>query len=192
MVLPVDESLTEALGIRSKYASLRKDTLLKSGKQTPLRSSGPSRECPVRPTVTLSTHLCDCLLPTLALVAAASMAQPLYLGVSGSFWDKGIACPGGRAFRLSHLEGSGFKCLIEMNSQDPWGRGEEDPARATAAHAASVSRPSVFGGAICRMYRFPTTDGNHLRILEQMAESVLSLHVPRQFVKLLLEEDAAR
>lgn len=115
MVLPVDESLTGSVSIKSKSSSLCKDPMLKAG------------ECLH---VTPTSCCCD-------------------------------------------LEFSFFTGVIFIS------------------HYLFFS-VSVFGGIMSRTYRFPTTDGNHLRVLEQMAESVLSLHIPRQFVKLLLEEDAVR
>uniref|UniRef100_A0A452U3V6 Inositol polyphosphate-4-phosphatase type I A n=1 Tax=Ursus maritimus TaxID=29073 RepID=A0A452U3V6_URSMA len=64
--------------------------------------------------------------------------------------------------------------MEEKSDQRPPVTRSLDTVNGRVTSVPSASPTSVFGGAICRMYR------------------VLSLHVPRQFVKLLLEEDAAR
>ncbi|XP_075566013.1 inositol polyphosphate 4-phosphatase type II isoform X5 [Pelecanus crispus] len=51
---------------------------------------------------------------------------------------------------------------------------------------------AVLKNPICKLYRFPTADNKWMRIREQMAETTLSFHVPKELINLHIKEDMRR
>ncbi|XP_077670574.1 inositol polyphosphate 4-phosphatase type II isoform X6 [Eretmochelys imbricata] len=51
---------------------------------------------------------------------------------------------------------------------------------------------AVLKNPICKLYRFPTSDNKWLHIREQMSESTLSFHVPKELINLHIKEDMRR
>ncbi|KAM6073192.1 inositol polyphosphate 4-phosphatase type II isoform 6-T7 [Theristicus caerulescens] len=51
---------------------------------------------------------------------------------------------------------------------------------------------AVLKNPICKLYRFPTSDNKWMRIREQMAETTLSFHVPKELINLHIKEDMRR
>ncbi|XP_015716637.1 inositol polyphosphate 4-phosphatase type II isoform X6 [Coturnix japonica] len=51
---------------------------------------------------------------------------------------------------------------------------------------------AVLKNPICKLYRFPTSDNKWMRIREQMAETILSFHVPKELINLHIKEDMRR
>ncbi|NXA33789.1 INP4B phosphatase, partial [Eudromia elegans] len=51
---------------------------------------------------------------------------------------------------------------------------------------------AVLKNPICKLYRFPTSDNKWMQIREQMAESALSFHVPKELINLHIKEDMRR
>uniref|UniRef100_A0A8C8RAD9 phosphatidylinositol-3,4-bisphosphate 4-phosphatase n=1 Tax=Pelusios castaneus TaxID=367368 RepID=A0A8C8RAD9_9SAUR len=52
--------------------------------------------------------------------------------------------------------------------------------------------PSVLKNPVSKLYRFPTSDNKWLHIREQMSESTLSFHVPKELINLHIREDMRR
>uniref|UniRef100_A0A4W3JVN5 phosphatidylinositol-3,4-bisphosphate 4-phosphatase n=1 Tax=Callorhinchus milii TaxID=7868 RepID=A0A4W3JVN5_CALMI len=50
----------------------------------------------------------------------------------------------------------------------------------------------IFKNVIWKVYRFPTDNGKWLCVREQMAESTLSFHIPKQMITLFIQEDMRR
>ncbi|XP_021250173.1 type II inositol 3,4-bisphosphate 4-phosphatase isoform X4 [Numida meleagris] len=51
---------------------------------------------------------------------------------------------------------------------------------------------AVLKNPICKLYRFPTSDNKWMKIREQMAETILSFHVPKELINLHIKEDMRR
>ncbi|XP_072784842.1 inositol polyphosphate 4-phosphatase type II isoform X7 [Taeniopygia guttata] len=51
---------------------------------------------------------------------------------------------------------------------------------------------AVLRNPVCKLYRFPTSDNKWMRIQEQMAETTLSFHVPKELINLHIKEDMRR
>ncbi|KAL9851225.1 inositol polyphosphate 4-phosphatase type II isoform 3-T3 [Geothlypis trichas] len=51
---------------------------------------------------------------------------------------------------------------------------------------------AVLRNPVCKLYRFPTADNKWMRIREQMAETTLSFHVPKELINLHIMEDMRR
>ncbi|XP_029388329.1 type II inositol 3,4-bisphosphate 4-phosphatase isoform X2 [Mus pahari] len=51
---------------------------------------------------------------------------------------------------------------------------------------------AVLRNPVCKLYRFPTSDNKWMRIHEQMSESILSFHIPKELISLHIKEDLCR
>uniref|UniRef100_A0A8D0GTY1 phosphatidylinositol-3,4-bisphosphate 4-phosphatase n=1 Tax=Sphenodon punctatus TaxID=8508 RepID=A0A8D0GTY1_SPHPU len=51
---------------------------------------------------------------------------------------------------------------------------------------------AVLKNPICKLYRFPTSDNKWMHIREQMSESTLSFHIPKELINLHIKEDMRR
>ncbi|XP_004420928.1 PREDICTED: type II inositol 3,4-bisphosphate 4-phosphatase [Ceratotherium simum simum] len=51
---------------------------------------------------------------------------------------------------------------------------------------------AVLKNPVCKLYRFPTSDNKWMRVREQMSETILSFHIPKELVSLHIKEDLCR
>ncbi|XP_060035019.1 inositol polyphosphate 4-phosphatase type II isoform X2 [Erinaceus europaeus] len=51
---------------------------------------------------------------------------------------------------------------------------------------------AVLRNPVCKLYRFPTSDNKWIRVREQMSDSILSFHIPKELISLHIKEDLCR
>uniref|UniRef100_A0A6I8MXA9 phosphatidylinositol-3,4-bisphosphate 4-phosphatase n=1 Tax=Ornithorhynchus anatinus TaxID=9258 RepID=A0A6I8MXA9_ORNAN len=77
----------------------------------------------------------------------------------------------------------GQKCALVCECTAPEGMSNKDSLPLLNA---------VLKNPVCKLYRFPTSDSKWLQIREQMSESTLSFHIPKEVISLQIKEDLRR
>uniref|UniRef100_A0A452FB28 phosphatidylinositol-3,4-bisphosphate 4-phosphatase n=1 Tax=Capra hircus TaxID=9925 RepID=A0A452FB28_CAPHI len=77
----------------------------------------------------------------------------------------------------------GQKCALVCECSAPEGVSRKDSLPFLNA---------VLKNPVCKLYRFPTSDNKWMQIREQMSESILSFHIPKELISLQIKEDLCR
>uniref|UniRef100_A0A803XYK8 phosphatidylinositol-3,4-bisphosphate 4-phosphatase n=1 Tax=Meleagris gallopavo TaxID=9103 RepID=A0A803XYK8_MELGA len=123
-----------------------------------------------------------------------SKEQQLTLTLRTSDGGKTVGTIEVNLVKMGELE-DGEPCHITTDSQDQKCALVRE-CTASEGISGKDNLPSLNAGdvknPICKLYRFPTSDNKWMRIREQMAETILSFHVPKELINLHIKEDMRR
>ncbi|XP_029454081.1 type II inositol 3,4-bisphosphate 4-phosphatase isoform X2 [Rhinatrema bivittatum] len=88
----------------------------------------------------------------------------------------------GEAGRIT-TDAQGQKCALVCECSSPGDRHGMDGL--ALVHA-------VLRNPICKLYSFPTSDNKWMHVREQMSESTMSFHIPKELLNLYINEDTRR
>nr|XP_033795756.1 inositol polyphosphate 4-phosphatase type II isoform X2 [Geotrypetes seraphini] len=80
-------------------------------------------------------------------------------------------------------DAQGQKCMQVCECSSPGGKRDTDSLPLLNA---------VLKNPICKLYSFPTSDNKWMHIREQMSESIMSFHIPKEILGLYVAEDTRR
>ncbi|XP_072553950.1 type II inositol 3,4-bisphosphate 4-phosphatase-like isoform X3 [Paramormyrops kingsleyae] len=98
----------------------------------------------------------------------------------------------GETEQVAATDTTGQKHTVVCESPEGSVRDKDSGPLMNAAEGTSPQCSAVFRNPVCKVYSFQTTDSKWMLVREKMAECTLSFHIPKQLLKLYIQEDMTR